>query len=79
MQQVARAAAQLALYDLPDTYFEAFIPRINAVGTDDVVSVAARYVDAARATTLIVGDHAAIGESLASLGLGELQVLPAES
>ncbi|OFW13357.1 MAG: hypothetical protein A3H29_17420 [Acidobacteria bacterium RIFCSPLOWO2_02_FULL_67_21] len=79
VQQVARAAAQLALYDLPDTYFEAFIPRINAVGTDDVVSVAARYVDAARATTLIVGDHAAIGESLASLGLGELQVLPAES
>lgn len=77
-QQVARSVAQLALYDLPDTYFEEFIPQVNAVGPADVVRVAERYVNPARAVTLIVGDHAAVADSLASLGLGDPQLLPAE-
>jgi zinc protease len=75
-QQVARSVAQLALYDLPDTYFEEFIPKVNAVQPADVVQVAQRYVDPARATTLVVGDHAAIGDSLSVLGLGAPQLLP---
>lgn len=78
VQQVARAVAQLALYDLPDTYFEEFVPRVNAVDAAEVVGAAARYVDGRRAVTLIVGDHPAIRESLATLGLGEPQVLPPE-
>lgn len=77
-QQVARSVAQLALYDLPDSYFEEFIPRVNAVGPTDVVRVAERYVDPARAVTLVVGDHQAIADSLLSLGLGEPQLLPAD-
>lgn len=76
-QQVARSVAQLALYDLPDTYFEEFIPRVNAIEAADVVRAAERYVDPARAATLIVGDHAAIAESLDSLGLGAPQLVPA--
>ena len=31
-QQVARSVAQLALYDLPDTYFAEFVPKVNAIG-----------------------------------------------
>ena len=77
-QQVARAVAQLALYGLPDTYFEEFVPKVNAVQQSDVIRVAERYVDPARTVTLVVGDHQAIGDSLASLGFGEPQVLPAE-
>ena len=77
-QQVARSVAQLALYDLPDTYFEEFIPRVNAVGTTDVLRVAERYVNPARAVTLVVGDHQAVAESLAALGLGEPQLLPVD-
>jgi len=75
---VARSIAQLALYDLPDSYFEEFIPRITAVETADVVRVAERYVDPARAVTLIVGDHQAIADSLPALGLGEALLLPAD-
>ncbi len=78
VQQVARAVAQLALYGLPDTYFEEFVPRVNAVSVDEVVAAAVQHIDAARATTLVVGDHAVIGESLASLGLGEPRVLPVD-
>lgn len=77
--QVARSVAQLALYGLPDTYFEEFIPRVAAVGRDEVVRAAGRYIDPARAVTLIVGDYAAVGDSLASLGLGDAQLLPADT
>ena len=77
-QQVARSAGQLVLYGLPDSYFEDFIPRVNAVVQADVVDVAARYVDPARAVTLIVGDYHAIEASLPSLGLGDPQLLPAD-
>ena len=76
--QVARSVAQLALYDLPDTYFEEFIPKVNAVQSSDVVRVAQQYIDPTRATTLVVGDHAAIGTSLNALGLGAPQLLPPE-
>jgi predicted Zn-dependent peptidase len=77
-QQVARAVAQLALYGLPDSYFEEFAPKVNAITVDEVTAVAARYLDPSRLITLIVGDYAAIGDSLASLGLGSPQLLAAE-
>jgi predicted Zn-dependent peptidase len=77
-QQVARAVAQLAVYGLPDTYFEEFVPRISAVRAEDVVRAAERYVDPAKTTTLIVGDYQMVGESLASLGLGDARLLPAD-
>ncbi len=77
--QVARSVAQLALYSLPDTYFEDFIPRVHAAGASDVTQAAAKYVDPSRMTTLVVGDHAAIGDSLAALGLGDPLILPSDS
>ena len=76
-QQVARSVAQLALFGLPDTYFEEFVPRVQAVTVADVSVAAEKYVDPAVSTTLIVGDHAAIADSLASSTLGDLEVLPA--
>jgi predicted Zn-dependent peptidase len=76
-QQVARSVAQLVLYDLPDTYFEEFIPRVNAVTAADVTRAATQYVDPSRITTLVVGDHGAIADSMAALGLGEARILPA--
>jgi zinc protease len=77
-QQVARAVAQLALYELPDTYFAEFVPKVNAVGADDVTRAATRYLDTAKLSTVIVGDHSAIADSLATLGLGTPSVLPPE-
>ena len=77
-QQVARGVAQLALYDLPDSYFEDFVPRTNAVTADDVTRVATQYLHPAKVTTLIVGDHAHIEESLRALDLGAPQLLPSD-
>ena len=75
-QQVARGVSQLALYDLPDSYFEEFVPRTTAVTAADVTRAAARYLDPRRLTTLVVGDHAAIESSLRTLELGDPQLLP---
>ena len=75
-QQVARSVAQLALFDLPDTYFEQFVPKVNAVTADEVTRVAHTYLDPSRAIALVVGDRLATEQSLAALGLGELHVLP---
>jgi zinc protease len=75
-QQVARSVCQLALYDLPDTYFAEFVPKANSVTVEQVIDATRRHLDPGRLTTLIVGDHAAIGDSLRAVTQGEVQVLP---
>ncbi len=70
-EQIGRAALQLALYDLPDDYFEQFVPRIERVTAEDVSRVMARHLDPARMVTLVVGDLDVIGGDLGALGLGE--------
>ena len=78
-EQLGRAALQLALYDLPDDYFEAFVPRIERVTAEDVSRVMTRHLDPARLVTLVVGDLDVIGPDLGALGLGEPVVLPPDA
>jgi zinc protease len=73
VQQIARSVAQLALHDLPDTYFEEFVPRLEAVTLEEVTAAARRYLDPERMATVIVGDTDRVGETLGMLGLGEPQ------
>jgi zinc protease len=74
-EQVARAATQIALYDLPDDYFAEFVPKVEKVTVHDVTRAAAEHLDPARLTTLIVGDYDTIAGGLAHLNLGEAVVL----
>lgn len=76
--QVARSVAQLALHNLPDTYFEEFVPRLSQITVDDVSAAARQYLLPAKMTTLIVGDLDKIHGSLPGLGLGPHQVLTAD-
>jgi zinc protease len=69
-QQMARSVASLALHELPDTYFEDFVPTVRAVTRDAVVRVAEKYLDPSRLLTVIVGDVDRIG-SMNAVGLGE--------
>lgn len=70
--QVARAAAQMALYDLPGDYFTEFVPRVRAVDRDDVVRVARTYLDADRFLTVVVGDRARVVPALDRAGLAPI-------
>ena len=77
--QIARAAMQLALYELPDDYFLEFVPRIERVTIDEVSRVMRQHVDPGRLTTVVVGDLDAIEPDLRRLGLGDPVVVPHDS
>jgi zinc protease len=62
--QIARGAAQLALYDLPDDYFTTFVPKVMALTEQDVIAVAAKHLDPDRLLTVVVGDREKILASL---------------
>lgn len=75
VQQIARSVAQLALHDLPDSYFEEFVPNLEAVTLDEVTAAARRYLDPDRMATVIVGDQDRVSETLGVLGLGPAQTV----
>jgi predicted Zn-dependent peptidase len=75
VQQVARSVAQLALHDLPESYFEEFVPRLEAVTLDEVSAAARRYLHPDRMTTVIVGDPERVSQTVGMLGLGEPQTV----
>jgi len=78
-EQLARAATQLALYDLSDNYFDEFVLRVEAVTVDDVTRVAQHYLSPDRLTTLIVGDYSAVSRGLLTLKLGVPSMLAADT
>jgi zinc protease len=69
--QIARAVMQIALYDLPDSYFVDFVPEIERVTTEDVTAAVVRHLDPGRLTALVVGDLDVISSDLAALNLGD--------
>ena len=77
-EQVARAVAQLALYDLPDASLEQFVPSVNAVEPDDATRVAHAHLQPAEMTTVIVGDADVVVPSLRAEGFPEPQVVTVE-
>ncbi len=69
-EQVARAAAQLALYELPDDTFDVFAERVEAVSADDVTSLARRWLRPDAMQAIVVGDPATARAGLEDVGLG---------
>ena len=75
--QMARAAAQLALYNLPDDYFSTFVPKVLALTESDITQAAYRHIDPARLITVVVGDRDKAGD-LAGAAAGELSEAQAD-
>jgi zinc protease len=69
-EQVARAAAQMALHDLPEDYYSTFVPQVLALDEIQVTEAAARHLDPSRLLTVIVGDPERFASDLDSLALG---------
>ena len=44
-EQIARAIAQIALYDLPDDYFTTFVPKVLALTPEDLTRAAGTHID----------------------------------
>ncbi|MGW8256713.1 MAG: M16 family metallopeptidase [Thermoguttaceae bacterium] len=61
----------LALYHLPDDYFENWVPSVQAVSSEDVLKVAKKYLLLENLAVIIVGDSSKIESSLRKLPLGK--------
>ncbi|HET7697948.1 MAG TPA: pitrilysin family protein [Vicinamibacterales bacterium] len=70
--QIARAAAQLSLYGLPDDYFTSFVPTVLALTEDEVTAIAARHIDPAKLLSVVVGDREKVLPSLRALDAGDI-------
>ncbi|MGE5360495.1 MAG: M16 family metallopeptidase [Bacteroidales bacterium] len=77
-EQVARAAAQLALYDLPPDSFERFVPTVNAIREDEVTRVAQAYLQPDEMITVVVGDPDIVVPSLVAEGFAEPAIVTVE-
>jgi zinc protease len=75
--QISAQLANVAVYGLPDTYFNDYINRINAVTVEDVNRVANKYLTPDRMAIVIVGDRKVIEPGLKELDF-PITVLDAE-
>ena len=71
--QIARGAAHLALYELPDDFFTTFVPTMLSLTEHDVTAIAAKHIDPARLLAVVVGDREKLMPSLKTLDLGHVE------
>lgn len=69
-EQVARSAAQLALFDLPVDTFDRFAERVEDVTTDDVTRLARTWLNSQDMRAVVVGDPESARRGLEEAGMG---------
>ena len=72
VNDISGAIAGIYLQDLPETYYQDYAARINAVTPEDLVRVAKRYIDLNTVNIVIVGDRAVIEEPLRRTGIAPI-------
>jgi len=73
-EQLAARLADLAVFSLPDDYFQHYPARIAAVDADDVRRVANEHLRPDRLAIVVVGDAQRVAPELEALGLGPVEV-----
>ena len=74
---IAGAIEPLAVYDLPNDWWQRYRDNLEAVGPDEVHAVARELVRPDEALILLTGDAAAVRRELDDAGLGPLEVIEA--
>jgi predicted Zn-dependent peptidase len=67
---IAGKLEEMLIYALPDGYFSDYVNRIRAVTAADVQRVAQKYLNPATMSIVLVGDRAAIEQSVVKMKLG---------
>ncbi|MEO5588296.1 MAG: pitrilysin family protein, partial [Gemmatimonadaceae bacterium] len=65
--QIATRLGDIALYGLPDNYFNSYIAGVQRVTAADVLGVANSTIDPSRLAILVIGDRAVVEAGLRSL------------
>jgi hypothetical protein len=76
--QIASQLGELAIYGLPDDYFNGYIGRIRAITQSDVERVARKYINTDDLVFIIVGDRKEIAERVTALNLAPAKFLSVE-
>jgi zinc protease len=74
----AGAISNIYTEGLPETYYQEYAAKINAVTSDDLVRVAKRYINLDNLNIVIVGDRAMIEEPLRKTGIAPIVFLDIE-
>jgi predicted Zn-dependent peptidase len=77
-QQVAARVVEKVVYDLPDGFFEEYVPKALAVDVAALQKAAQASIDPARLALVVVGDRARVEAPLRALGLGTVRTLTVE-
>ncbi len=66
---------QLVVYNLPESFFGDYVPKIQAVSVADAQRVAAQYIQPDRFAVVVVGDVAKIEAGIRAAGLGPVRIV----
>jgi len=69
---------QLVVYNLPESLFTDYVPKIQAVSVADAQRVATQYVQPDRFAVVVVGDLAKIEKGIRAANLGPVRVVTAD-
>ena len=69
---------QLVVYNLPESFFTEYVPKIQAVTVADAQRVANQYIQPDRFAVVIVGDLAKIEAGIRAANLGPVRVVTAD-
>jgi len=72
---IGTSVASLFAQDLPETFFQEYPAKINAVSRDDLVRVAKKYVDLDHLNIVIVGDKQVVQAGLAATKIAPIVTL----
>jgi zinc protease len=72
-EEIASRLAEIAVYGLPDDYFQDYRERILAVTAADVNRAAPAHIRPDEMTVIVVGDATALRAGIEALGLGEIR------
>jgi predicted Zn-dependent peptidase len=72
--QIASHVGELAVHGLPDDYWNRYADAVRAVDGDAVRRVAAKYLNPAHLTLVVVGNPAVVRPQLAGLDLGPVEL-----
>ena len=65
---ISNQLSNLVVYGLPDSTFNDYISKVNAVTIDDVNRVANKYLDPSKMAIIVVGDRKTVEPNLKDLG-----------
>jgi zinc protease len=74
---IAAAIEPLAVYGLPEDYWQTYRSNVESVSTADVATVAAELVRPDEALVLLTGDAARVRDEIEAAALGPIEVVPA--